>query len=89
MFELVGILKVGDQVRQTHSRFKNMDSVESYINSIDVDYNADDCIFNGYIYKIDTPIFNKVKRSQYGNGCSFDKTIIEYQGNSCYIPSKG
>ena len=88
-FEMVGNLKVGDQIRQTHVRFRNMDDFEAYINSIDQDYNSDDSIFNGYIYKIDTPQFNKVNRSQYGNGCSFDKIILEYKGNNCYIPTKG
>ena len=88
-FEVVGNLKVGDQIRQTHIRFRNMDDFESYINSIDEGYDADDCIFNGYIYKIDTPQFNKVNRSQYGNGCSFDKIIVEYRGNNCFIPTKG
>ena len=86
-FEMVGNLKVGDQIRQTHIRFRNMDDFESYINSIDEGYDADDCIFNGYIYKINTPQFNKVSRSQYGNGCSFDKIIVEYCGNNCFIPT--
>ena len=88
-FEMVGNLKVGDQIRQTHVRFRNMIDFGTYINSIDQGYDADDCIFNGYIYKIDTPHFNKVKRSQYGNGCSFDKIIIEYRGNNYFIPTKG
>ena len=88
-FEMVGNLKIGDQIRQTHIRFRNMDDFEAYINSIDQDYDSDDSIFNGYIYKIDTPQFNKVNRSQYGNGCSFDKIIVEYRGNNCYIPTKG
>ena len=89
VFEMVGNLKVGDQIRQSHIRFRNMDDFEAYINSIDQDYDSDDSIFNGYIYKIDTPQFNKVNRSQYGNGCSFDKIIIEYRGNNCFIPTKG
>ena len=72
VFEMVGNLKIGDQIRQTHIRFRNMDDFEAYINSIDQDYDSDDSIFNGYIYKINTPQFNKVNRSQYGNGCSFD-----------------
>ena len=66
-----------------------MDDLESYINSIDEGYDADDCIFNGYICKLNTPHFNKVNRSQYGTGCSFDKIIVEYRGNNCYIPTKG
>ena len=88
-FEMVGNLKVGDQIRQTHIRFRNMDDFESYINSIDEGYDADDCIFNGYIYKLNTPQFNKVNRSQNGNGCSFHKIIVEYLGNNCFIPTKG
>ena len=66
-----------------------MDDFEAYINSIDQDYDSEDAIFNGYIYKLDTPQFNKVNRSQYGNGCGFDKIIIEYQSNNCFIPTKG
>ena len=88
-FTMVGNLIVGDQIRQTHIRFRNINDYEDYIKSIDQDYDSDDSIFNGYIYKIDTPQFKKVNRSQYGNGCSFDKINIEYQGNICFIPSKG
>ena len=87
-FEMVGNLKVGDQIKQTNIRFKNMVDFEAYINSIDEDYDAEDAIFNGHIYKINTPQFNKVNRSQYGNGCSFDKRIVEYRGNNCFIPTK-
>ena len=89
VFEMVGIMKVGDQIRQTHIRLRNISDYKAYINSIDQDYDSEDAIFNGYIYKIITPQFNKVNRSQYGNGCSFDKIIIEYRGNNCYIPTKG
>ena len=81
-FEMVGNLKVVDQVKQTHVRYRNMNAFESYINSIDEGYDADDSIFNGYIYKINTPQFKKVNRSQYGNGCDFKHEIIEYQGNN-------
>ena len=89
VFEMNGTLKVGEQIRQTLIRFRNMDDYEAYINSIEQDYDSDDTIFNGYINKINTPQFNKVNRSQYGNGCSFDKIIIEYRGNNCFIPTKG
>ena len=86
---MVGNLKISDQIRQTHIRFRNISDYEAYINAIDQDYDSEDSIFNGYIYKLDTPQFNKVNRSQYGNGCSFDKINIEYQGNNCFIPTKG
>ena len=82
-------MKVGDQIRQTRIRFRNIDDFEAYINSIDQEYDSEDAIFNGYIYKINTQQFNKVNRSQYGNGCMFDKIIVEYRGNNCFIPTKG
>ena len=66
-----------------------MNDFEAYINAIDQDYDSDDGIFNGYIYKINTPQFKKVNRSQFGNGCSFDKIIFQYCGNNCFIPTKG
>ena len=88
-FEMIGNLKIGDQIRQTRIRFRNISDYEAYINSIDHDYDSEDAIFNGYIYKISAPHFNKINRSQYGNGCSFDKIIVEYRGNNCYIPTKG
>ena len=88
-FEMVGNLKVGDQIRQTHIRFRNISNYEAYINAIDQDYDSEDALFNGYIYKLETPQFNKVNRSQYGNGCSFDKIIVEYRSKSYFIPTKG
>ena len=48
-FEMVGNLKVDDQIRQTHIRFRNIDDYEAYINAIDQDYESEDAIFNGYI----------------------------------------
>ena len=88
-FEKVGNLKVGDQIRQTKIRFRNMDDFKAYINSIDEGYDSEDAIFNGYIYKINTPQINKVNKSQYGNGCDVKHEIIEYRGNNCFIPTKG
>ena len=70
-------------------RFGNIDDYEAYIKATDEGYDAEDAVFNGYIYKIITPQFNKLNRSQYGNGCDFKHEIIEYQGNICYIPTKG
>ena len=84
----VGNLKVGNQIRQTRSKFRNIDDFDAYINAIDEGYDAEDAIFNGYIYKIDTPKFRKVNRSQYGIGCDFKHEIIEYRGNNCYIQLK-
>ena len=70
-FEIIGNLKVGDQIRQTNIRFRNMDGFEAFINPIDEGYDAEDAIFNRHIYKINTAHINNVNRSQYGNGGDF------------------
>ena len=85
---MVGNLKVGDQILPTHIRFRNISEYEAYINSIDEGYDTEDAIFNGYIYKINTPQFNLVNRTQYGNGCDFKHEISEHRGNNCFIPTK-
>ena len=84
-----GDLKVGDQIRETLTRFINMDNFEAYNNSTDQDYDSEDAVFNGKFYKLDTLQFNEVNRSQYGNGCDFKHEIVEYRGKNCFIPSKG
>ena len=89
VLEMVGNLKVGDQIRQTHIRFRNISDYEAYIIAIDQDYDSEDGIFNGYIHKINTPQLNKINRSQYGNGCILDKIIIKNRGNNCFISTKG
>ena len=76
-FEMVGRPKVGDQIRQTHIRFRNFTDYEAYNNSIEEGYDAEDAIFNDYNYKTKTPQFNLVNRSQYGNGCDFKHEIVE------------
>ena len=88
-FEMVGDSKVGDQIRPAKIRFRNITDYDAYINAIDQDYEFEDSIFNGYIYKLDTPQFNLVNRSHVGNGCDFKHEIIEYRGNNCFIPTKG
>ena len=87
-FEMFSNLKVDDQIRQTHNRFRNVADYESYIYAIDQDFVSEDALFNGYIYKLITHRFKKVNRSQYGNGCDFKHEIIEYRGNNCFIPTK-
>ena len=88
-FEMNGKITVGDQIRTTHIRFGNTADYETYNNSIDQDYESEDAIFNGYIYKIKTPQFNSLIRSQNGYGCDFKHEIIDYRGSNCFIPTKG
>ena len=88
-FEMIVGLKVGDQLRQQHIRFRNKVNYEDYINSIDEGYEAEDAIFIGYLHKIITPQFNFVNRSQYAIGCNFEHQFHEYRGNNCDVPSNG
>ena len=87
---MVEKLSVGDQSRETHIRFRNFNVYGSFINSVDEEYDAADSIFfNGYVFEVDTPQFNLIRRSEYGNDCDFKKEFIEYRGNNCFIPTKG
>ena len=88
-FEMIGRLKIAHQTRETHIRFRNIDDFEAYINATDQDYESDDGIFNGYVFKLNAPQFNLVSRSRCGNGCDFKHGIIEFRGNNCFIPTKG
>ena len=90
-FELIGSMLVGEiEQKKTNIRFRNVDDFESSINAIDNSgYDSDDIIFTGWLYKLNTPEFKKVNRSQYGRGTDFKQDIVEYIGNSCYIPTSG
>ena len=88
-FELNGKMIIGPIEHKTNIRFKNMDDYESYINAIDIDYDSEDVTFTGYIYKMNTPQFNVVRRSAYGRGTNCMQEIVEYHGRNCYIPTSG
>ena len=87
--EMVGKLSIGNQIRETHIRFRNITDFEHYINAIGEGYDAEDAIFNGYNYKTNTPQFKLVNRSLCGSGFDFKHEVIEYRGNNCFIPMKG
>ena len=88
-FELNGKMNNGPVEHKTNIRFKNKDDFERYINAIDIDYDSEDVIFTGYLYKLDTPQFKVVKRSAYGKGTNYMQEIVEYHGQNCYIPTSG
>ena len=75
--------------KKTNIRFRNFDDFETYINAINAVYDSEDVIFTGWVYRLNTPQFNKVNRSQYGKGADFKRDISEYTGNNCYIPTSG
>ena len=66
-----------------------MDDFESYINAIDVDYNSEYVTCTGYVYKLNTPQFNVVKRSAYGKGTNYMQEILQFCGHISYIPTSG
>ena len=51
---MMGTLRIGDQMRQTHISFRNINDYEPYINSIDESYDAGDRVFNGYVSSLNT-----------------------------------
>ena len=57
-----------------------MDDFECYINAVDIDYDSEDVIFTGYIYNLNTPEFNVVKRSAYGQGTNYMQKLVENHG---------
>ena len=88
-FKLNGLKIYGPVEHKTNIRYKNMDDFESYINAIDIDYDNEDATFTGYVYKLNTPQFNVVKRSAYGKGTRYMRKIVEYHGQNCSIPTNG
>ena len=45
-----GYLKVGDQLRETRTRFRNIIAYEAFIINIDENYDSEDATFKGHIY---------------------------------------
>ena len=88
-FELNGKKIIGPIEHKTTIRFKNMDDFERYINAIDIAYVSEDVTFTGYLYKLDTPQFNVVKRSAYGKGTNYMQETVENHGQNCFIPPSG
>ena len=69
---------VGETEQKAIIRFKNVDDFESYINAIDNSgYDSDDVVFTGWLYKLNTPEFKKVSRSQHGRVTDFKHDIVE------------
>ena len=80
---------IGKIQQKTMIRFRNVDDFESYIKSIEVDYEGEDVIFTGWLRKLNTPQFNRTKRYQYGKNTDYKQDIAENRGKNCYIPTSG
>ena len=83
-FDLNGSMIIGPIEYKTNIRIKNTDDFESYINAIDIDYDSEDVIFTGCVYKLNTPqsrLLNEVLTLKVVNICEklfnfMDKTVI-------------
>ena len=81
-FELNVTMVIEPVEHKTNIRYRNIDDFETYINSIDIDYNIEDVTFTGYVYKLNTPQINIVKRTAYAEGTIYMQEIVEYQGQT-------
>ena len=63
-----------------------MDDFENFIDSLDNDYNSEDVTFTGFVYKINTPQFNVVKRSVHAKNTGYMQEIVEHRGQNYYVP---
>ena len=69
---------IGEIEQKTNIRFKNANDFETFVNAIgNGGYDSEVVIFTGWLYKLNTPEFNEVNRSQYGRGTIFKPEIVE------------
>ena len=88
-FELFGSFLIGEKEQKTNFRPKDVVVFESFINNIDADYNNEDVILTGWIYKLYTTEFIKVNISQNGRGTNCNQDTAKYTGKLCYNPTSG
>ena len=79
----------GEVEQKTYIGFRDFGDFETYINALESDYDSEDFIFTKWVYKLNTPEFDKINRSQYGEGTDFKQKVNEYTGNNCLIPTSG
>ena len=78
---------IGEIGQKRNIRIKIIDDFETYIDAIDDGYGVEDVIFTRWLYRINTPEFKKVNRSQYERDIDFKQDIVENIGNNCFIPT--
>ena len=59
------------------------------MNAKDLDYDIKDITFTGYVYKLNTPPFNVVKRSAHAKGANYMEETVEYHGQNVFTPTSG
>ena len=86
-FELKGAMVIGPVELKTNIRFRKMDDFDSYIDTIDIDYDSEDVTFTGYVLKQKISQFKVVKRSAYAKGTNYMTENVECNGQNCHIPT--
>ena len=61
---MIGDSIIGEDIPKFHTRLGNVKDYEAYLNVIDMDYDSQDSIFTGVIYKLDKPVFNRINTSK-------------------------
>ena len=83
---MVGDIITGNVKSPTFNSYeilKNFEALEAYVDNIDVDFHADESIFNSIVCKLNTPVFNKINRSKYGKRTDYKKDFVEVIGSNC------
>ena len=83
IIELNGSMVFGPAEHKTDNRLRNTDDFERYINAIGFEYDSGEFSFTRYVYKLNAPQFNVVKRSAYAIGTNYMKIIVENKGQNC------
>ena len=76
---------VGEHNRKTLIRFRKNKDYEASINLIDMDYDSEDSIFTGSIYKIEATLFIEIINSKDGKGLDLKHEVVEYKLKYSYI----
>ena len=84
---MIESMLIGEIKQKTKIRFRNIEHFETYNNALHVDNDSEDVVFTGWLYKLNTPEFNKVNRSEYGRETNFKQEIVEYIGSNIFIPT--
>ena len=88
VFQMVGSLVVGENLRKANISLRNIKDFEPYIKSLDENgYENGDSVFTGYFCEKEIPVFNLVNRSRFGKGSDFKRDFVEVIGDNCYIPT--
>ena len=77
----------GEIEQKRKFRFRYVADFEMFKKALDVDYDSDDLMSAGWLYKLNTPGFNRINRARNGTRTDLKQDIVEYIGNNCFVPT--